>query len=108
MVEGRILEESFMRSGFGLKGTARAVFVPLLIVSMIIMSRGSTAEDNAASAAGEKSPPADAPLGKKPPAPPKLPEPKGARRLDKDYPIWIDPKEKAVIVEGQVSLREGM
>jgi hypothetical protein len=46
--------------------------------------------------------------GKKPPAPPKLPEPKDARRLSKDYPIWIDPKEKAVIVEGRVSLREGM
>jgi len=39
---------------------------------------------------------------------PKLPEPKGAQRLSKDYPIWIDPKEKSVIVEGQIALREGM
>ncbi len=45
---------------------------------------------------------------KKPAAPPKLPEPKGAKRLSPDYDVWIDPKEKAVIVDGQISLREGM
>jgi hypothetical protein len=38
----------------------------------------------------------------------KLPEPKGAKRLAKKYDAWIDPKQKAVIVDGQVSLREGM
>jgi hypothetical protein len=38
----------------------------------------------------------------------KLPEPKGAKRLSPDYDAWIDPKHKAVIVDGQVSLREGM
>jgi hypothetical protein len=42
------------------------------------------------------------------PVAPKLPEPKGAKRLSKDYPIWIDPQEKAVVVEGQIALREGM
>jgi hypothetical protein len=43
------------------------------------------------------------------PAPaPKLPEPKGAKRLSPDYDAWIDPKNKTVIVDGQVSLREGM
>ena len=31
---------------------------------------------------------------------------RGAYR--RKYPIWIDPKEKAVIVDGQISLREGM
>jgi hypothetical protein len=38
----------------------------------------------------------------------KLPEPKGAKRLSPDYDVWLDPKQKAVIVDGQVSLREGM
>jgi hypothetical protein len=43
------------------------------------------------------------------PAPPtKLPEPKGAKRLSPDYDAWIDPKQEAVIVDGEISLREGM
>jgi hypothetical protein len=42
------------------------------------------------------------------PAPPKLPEPKGAQRLSPEYDIWIDPKEKTVLIDGQISLREGM
>ena len=42
------------------------------------------------------------------PAPPKLPEPKGAKRLSSEYDVWVDPKEKKVIIDGQVSLREGM
>ena len=41
-------------------------------------------------------------------APPSLPEPKGAQRLSPKYPVWIDPKEKAVLVDGQICLREGM
>ena len=44
----------------------------------------------------------------KPAAPPALPEPAGARRLSPKYPIWVDPKEKAVLVDGQICLREGM
>lgn len=95
-----------MRSDVGLKGRAGAVIAPLLIVSLIMTSRRSNADETAASAA--TSSPSDASPGKTPPAPPKLPEPKGARPLSKDYPIWIDPKEKSVIVEGQVALREGM
>lgn len=38
----------------------------------------------------------------------KLPEPKGVKRLSPDYDAWIDPKNKTVIVDGQISLREGM
>jgi len=38
----------------------------------------------------------------------KLPEPKGAKRLSREYDVWVDPKAKVVIVDGQVSLREGM
>lgn len=43
-----------------------------------------------------------------PAAPRKLPEPKGARRLSPDYDVWIDAEQKAVLIDGQVSLREGM
>jgi hypothetical protein len=48
------------------------------------------------------------PVEGKPPETPKLPEPKGAKRLSEKYDVWLDPKQKAVIVDGQVSLREGM
>jgi hypothetical protein len=59
-------------------------------------------------AADEQDAEADAPAAAKPSPPPKLPEPKGAKRLSPDYDVWLDPKEKAVLVDGQVSLREGM
>lgn len=48
------------------------------------------------------------------PAKPSTPEAAGARdaasgivRMTKDYDLWIDPKRKWVIVDGQVCLREG-
>jgi hypothetical protein len=63
---------------------------------------GSPVDDKTAAAPRDDAP------GKLPPAPMKLPEPKGAQRLSKDYPVWVDTKEKAVVVEGQISLREGM
>jgi hypothetical protein len=40
--------------------------------------------------------------------PQKLPEPKGAQRLSPDHDVWIDPKEKAILIDGQISLRDGM
>ena len=52
--------------------------------------------------------PVPSPQKRTPPAPPKLPEPKGAKRLDPVYPVWVDTDEKVVLVDGQVSLREGM
>jgi hypothetical protein len=63
------------------------------------------ARDEAGSASG-----AAAPAAPTKPAKPalKLPEPKGAKRLSPQYDVWIDPKKKVVIVDGQVSLREGM
>jgi hypothetical protein len=48
-----------------------------------------------------------APAKPRPPAP-KLPEPKDAQRLSPDFDVWIDSKQKAVLVDGQISLREGM
>lgn len=96
-----------MRSGFNLKGAAGVVIVAPVIVSLFVAALRSDAEDTSPSAPAATASATDAPPGKTPPAPPKLPEPKGARRLSKEYPIWIDPKEKTIIVEGQVSLREG-
>ena len=53
-------------------------------------------------------PPAATASESRPASPQKLPEPKGAQRLSPDYDVWIDPKEKAVLIDGQISLREGM
>src|SRR4051812_48290849 len=105
MVEGRTLEEEpNMRSDNVLKDIAGAVVAASLIASFFVVAHRSDAEESSANAPASL----DAVSGKKQPAPPKLPEPKGARRLSKDYPIWIDPKENSVIVEGQIALREGM
>jgi hypothetical protein len=54
-----------------------------------------------------KSPDDDSPTPKRP-SRPSLPAPPGARRLDPRYPVWVDVKEKAVIVDGLVCLRQGM
>jgi hypothetical protein len=50
----------------------------------------------------------DAGLSKPKPPEPKLPAPKDAQRLSPRYDVWIDTKQKAVLVDGQISLREGM
>jgi len=97
-----------MRSGNNLKGRAGAVVAVSLIVGLFVAANRSNADDTSAGATSPSESATDAAPGKKAPAPPKLPEPKGATRLSKDYPVWIDPKEKAIIVEGQVALREGM
>ena len=39
--------------------------------------------------------------------PPKLPDPPGATKLPKPDEVWIDKKNRRVIVDGYVSLREG-
>lgn len=42
------------------------------------------------------------------PTEPALPVPAGAKKLSPTYSIWLDPREKAVLVDGQICLREGM
>ena len=37
-----------------------------------------------------------------------LPPPEGARRLDPEAPVWVDPKKELVYVDGRVVLREGV
>jgi hypothetical protein len=44
----------------------------------------------------------------RPVPPPKLPPPEGAARLDPEFDVWLDEKERAVIVDGNISLREGV
>lgn len=39
--------------------------------------------------------------------PPELPDPEGAKKLPKPDEVWIDMKNRQVIVDGYVSLREG-
>jgi hypothetical protein len=97
-----------MRSSIVLHGMAGAVVAASLVASLFVAANRANAEDTSPSGPAATGSETEAPPGKKAPAPPKLPEPKDAQRLSKDYPIWIDPKEKSVIVEGQIALREGM
>jgi hypothetical protein len=80
----------------------------MLGVVVLIAANRANSDDTSAGTPAASDPTTDVAPTKKAPAPPKLPEPKGATRLSKDYPIWIDPKEKSIIVEGQIALREGM
>ena len=43
-----------------------------------------------------------------PTEPPRLPAPKGAKPMPKPHRVWIDVKQKAVVVDGYVSLNEGL
>src|SRR5436190_12362439 len=97
-----------MRSNIVLKRAAIAVITAFSIANLFVAASRSNAEDESPAVPATTGPATDTPPGKKAPEPPKLPEPKGAKRLSKEYPIWVDPKQKAVIVEGQVALREGM
>jgi hypothetical protein len=87
-----------------------AIFVSVSITSLTMSQQvepgAAPASDELADETSDAAEPGAA--SAKPPAPPKLPEPKGAKRLSSEYDVWVDPKEKTVIVDGQVSLREGM
>ena len=82
-----------------------AVFLLLLCAGC---TRAQDAEQNQATTGDSTNGAAEAAAATTPPAPPKLPEPKGAKRLSPQYDVWLDPEKKAVIVDGQISLREGM
>ena len=104
----------------GSRGDAPGAHADLTIKSMIVailiisgLSAGSSVAQESAPADVSTQDAVDqsaqaAPVAAKPAPPPKLPEPKGAKRLSPDYDVWIDAKQKAVIVDGQISLREGM
>jgi hypothetical protein len=90
------------------RSVLRIVGAATIVVGLLFVLRISVAQETGSApdaAADSLATGADA---KTAPAPPKLPEPEGAQRLSKEYPIWIDKKKKEVIVEGQIALREGM
>jgi hypothetical protein len=88
-----------------------AILVFSTIPGLAVAQQGDPNETSAADESADD-PAASAEPGEassaKPPAPVKLPEPKGAVRLSPEYDVWVDPEEKSVIIDGQVSLREGM
>lgn len=55
-------------------------------------------------------PPAEEPhvFNNDPPPVPRLPEPKGLKAMPKPHLVWIDAKKKQVVVDGYVSLDEGL
>jgi hypothetical protein len=79
----------------------------LLMLAPSLCAQQASPQSEAEHAASAPQPAVDS-TETKPLAPPSLPEPKGALRLSPKYPVWIDPKEKAVLVDGQICLREGM
>jgi hypothetical protein len=101
-----------MRNKFMSTWSAMAVVIVACLALVCVSEYSSIAQETssqeAANDAADNPPLVDAPTSAKPPTAPKLPEPKGAQRLTPDYDVWIDPKEKSVIIDGQVSLREGM
>jgi hypothetical protein len=86
-----------------------ALVIGGLALGSIIIAQIATTEPTATEASEQDTAGTD--VARTAPAsqqPKKLPEPKGARRLSPEYDVWVDPKEGAVIVDGLVSLREGM
>ncbi len=87
---------------------AGVVFAASLMLSLSVAVDVANAQDSSpvkGTASGSSTAETN---GESPPAPRKLPEPKNAQRLSPNYPVWVDPKEKVVIVDGQIALREGM
>jgi hypothetical protein len=79
-----------------------STFFAFLSPLVFAQAKTETAEAKPRPTAAEEE---DQPKAKARPA---LPEPVGAQRLSPRYPVWIDKKEKAVLVDGQICLREGM
>jgi hypothetical protein len=77
-----------------------------VIAQIHLLNATSAAQEKSQVEAGESR--AESPNDEQKPKPNPLPVPAGAKRLSPRYPIWIDMKEKAVLVDGQICLREGM
>ncbi len=97
-----------MRSNAEGNAVAWAIAAVSLVMSLCAAVGSAKAQDTSPDNPSARGAANDGAPGKTPPAPPKLPEPKGAQRLSETLPIWLDPKEKTIIVEGQICLREGM
>ena len=94
------------------RATAPAALLAILLTTLLLGPATAWAQTPVETAPAETAPAAEkAPpkLGEEPApqAPPKLPAPKGAKRLSKTDQAWIDAKNDWVIVDGRVSLRQG-
>jgi hypothetical protein len=83
--------------------TAIVVVVAMLAEGVTCRAQFIDARPEAKAAAASETPPEDE---KVVPAP-KLPDPPGAKKLPKPDEVWVDAKNKQVLVDGYVSLREG-
>jgi hypothetical protein len=72
----------------------------LLLVALLCLSRAGIAEVEPSAATDSSSPTEQRPASKSP-------DPPGTRRLALEYDAWIDTKNKRVIVDGVVCLRQG-
>jgi hypothetical protein len=84
--------------------TSSIAAILLLLVAIFSAAAAQESADSTSATSTVATPSGENPK----PAPPKLPAPQGVQRLSPEYDVWIDPKEKAVLIDGQVSLREGM
>ncbi len=103
-----------MRKNRGLNGVYDGVAILCIAVLVCVFSgrigSAQQAVPRGDAIPGAKTAPkstADADAAKVP-TEPALPVPAGAKKLSPTYPIWLDPREKAVLVDGQICLREGM
>jgi hypothetical protein len=64
---------------------------------------GEQGSEKGSAADGQSSPSAQ----KAAPAPPRLPAPAGAKRLLEPDRVWVDAKNRQVLVDGSIALREG-
>ncbi|HEX5470634.1 MAG TPA: YdjY domain-containing protein [Lacipirellulaceae bacterium] len=89
-------------------GALRIIVAATFVVGLLFVQGISLAQETTPAQDSTNDPAAAGTDSKAAPAPPRLPDPKGAQRLSKQYPIWIDKSKKEVIVDGQIALREGM
>jgi hypothetical protein len=97
-----------MRRYITRRRTKRVIDAAWLSVIALFALRFAAADEKVQDASAGDESAATAIENAKPPEPKKLPEPKAAKRLSPKYDVWLDPKQKAVLVDGQVSLREGL
>ncbi len=96
-----------IKSSLGLRNFVMHIAVGACSVAAVL---GTSLVGNAQTPSSEEAGAAAAPkaAGEPSSAKHKLPAPVGAKRLAEEYDVWLDEKQHAVIVDGQISLREGM
>jgi hypothetical protein len=109
VVEGRAFADKelvAMRYVFFRSWCAALLSIACVIAQIHFVNATTAAQEKLQAESGESR--AESPDGEQKPKANPQPVPAGAKRLSPRYPIWIDMKEKAVLVDGQICLREGM